>query len=330
MTKKIVTLIVSIILVSILAFSNAASAKDAAIRIGDFWEYAISAEVENITIQGSMKISVESRTTQTIGGTSTSILVCKVIGNGTFSMTGMFDNGEFEINGIEKHVESNFSTLFNSYVFDMEVGSGGLILQIGMGLITENTPPIDVYVGNDNLTVGSAVDSSSLASYSGWIDMPIVGNSSLPSSDMNVNVEMRVLAENVPVTVPAGTFDCYKIKVTENNGMPYHVYYSEKVGNYVKIEGSESSQFLGGDMQLKSYLYAASSDALITMIIIGGGLSALIIAIVATTLILRRRGGGRMPATRAMEPLQPQHQATPPPAPPMGPPMPPVIPGKSP
>jgi hypothetical protein len=119
-------------------------------------------------------------------------------------------------------------------------------------------PPADVYVGDEPISVGMRINSTTHVDGGGWFDM--LGVNDTWSYDNDTIIELLVAAEDVSVTVPAGTFSCYKVLVTtyyDDGSSDYDWYYfSELVGNYVKVEGTLSFGGMTDHLLLKSYSYS--------------------------------------------------------------------------
>jgi hypothetical protein len=107
------------------------------------------------------------------------------------------------------------------------------------------------------------------------------------------------------ITTPAGTFQAAAVR-SPATGNPYTVsWYSEAVGNAVRVEEYDDSGVLSSSMNLVSFRYQGSLGLLFLIV---GGLVLLGVVAAVALLVLRRR---RAPPAMA-----------PPPAPVQGPPMP--------
>jgi hypothetical protein len=68
----------------------------------------------------------------------------------------------------------------------------------------------------------------------------IFGNTTTTYSNSTSKTNYEVMAEE-KVTIPAGTFDCFKIKATPEGGSASYSWYSWKVGGIVKMEAGGST-----------------------------------------------------------------------------------------
>jgi len=325
MLKRISGIVTVLLCASLCLTSGSVLAGESKIAVGDHWAYLLGADMDDFTISGTVEYEITSEYEQNIGGTPTSVLACKMTGDGTvsYSYSGQTYTGNFEMSGTQVAVESSFNMVSMNEVMTMGITVQSVTMNIGIGLSLAAVPPVDTYVGNDNLSVGATMNSSSTLTISGWMDMGLGNNVTMPASDDDVDVAMEVVAEGVSITVPAGTFSCWKIEITEDGEDPYYAYYSEEVGYYVKVDGADSSLYMG-DMQLTSYSYSgAGADSTIMMVIIAGAVIAIVIIAAVAFMLMKRKGRGPTP-------LRPEQQVPPPMPPQTPPPGPPMQPGQSP
>ena len=124
---------------------------------------------------------------------------------------------------------------------------------------------------------------------------------------------MTVIEVNVSVEVPAGTFDCCKVKVesdTDGFVVTEHWYYSEEVGFYVKMGASSLGAI--GDLELEDY---SGKDKGVIGLFTGDNLWITILIIVVVVIVVvvavgMRSRRGKMPTP--MVPLRPGPDAMPP------------------
>ncbi|HIH00612.1 TPA: hypothetical protein HA259_00765 [Thermoplasmata archaeon] len=186
-----------------------------------------------------------------------------------------------------------------------------------MGFETEYDSPMDDYIGDDDLTLNSVVTTTADVTETTWADM--LGFTESDSDNYTQTVTMTVVETNVSVDVPAGTFDCCKVKVDiETDGYPdstEYWYYSDEVGYYVKMGASSLGS--EGELELEDYsgkdgglsgLFSGTNLLIIILVIV------VVVVLVAVAIGMRsRRGRGPV----QMPPPQPG-PAVPPPATPPG------------
>jgi hypothetical protein len=135
---------------------------------------------------------------------------------------------------------------------------------------------------------------------------------------------MEIVDANVSVTTAAGTFNCYKVEFTEtvdDQTSTLVYYYSDEVGNYVKMVGADESLLFGlPNVELKSYSYEAGGesagilDGPTTLILIIVVIAAVVI--IALALVMRSRKRAQVPPMIPPQEMPPQPPQVPPPPPP--------------
>ncbi len=279
------------------------------VGVGDFWEYTASIEDEGFVMDGSFKLSIESETTLD----TQEIFVIDISGSGDLS--GAFEDvsisGSFDLTGSQKRVKADFNLIVEEIQTEMEMGEMGITMSATFGVLTEYDTSMDDYIGDDELVIDTVVTSSSDATETTSFSM--LGVDESDSQTISRAITMTVTEENVSVVVPAGTFDCCKVKVesdTDGFVVTEYWYYSEEVGFYVKMGASS----LGGvgDLELEDYsnndegvLGLFTGDNLwITILII------VVVVVVAAVALGMKSRRGKMPTP--MAPLQPGPEAMPP------------------
>ncbi|MCU0852204.1 MAG: hypothetical protein MUC90_02960 [Thermoplasmata archaeon] len=272
------------------------SAEDVDIGVGDYWEYEFGGDFEGLSLEGTYKLKVDDSTEKTINGTSTEVFLVDVTGSGDLS--GSFEStvvtGQLTISGTMVRLRSNFSLASNLLMMNMEMTGIGMTFDMDVGMEDTFTPVMDDYLGDEQLENGAVFESESTVSSETWFN--ILGFNESESSTTDAQVRSEVVGIDVPVSVTAGDFTCYKIEVSAEGGnesLASYYYYSDEVGNYVKIEGGDPVSGLA-DLELKSYSYSEGGGLLALfedpmMIILIAVLVAVII-IVVLALVLRKRG----------------------------------------
>ena len=143
------------------------------------------------------------------------------------------------------------------------------------------------------------------------------GGTTSESEDMSCETTLTVVDESVSITVPAGTFDCCKIKAettVDGSTETEYWYYSTEVGFYVKQDAMATGL---GDLELEEYSFGKDDGGIVslftgdniwlTILII-----IVVVMIVAAAIAMRSRRG-KIPTQ--IVPPQPGTQMPPPPAP---------------
>lgn len=279
------------------------------VGVGDYWEYTASMDDDGLTMDGSFKLSIESETTLD----AQEVFVLDISGSGDVS--GAFEDvsisGSFDLTGFQKRVKTDFNLVVEEIQMEMEMGGMGITMSGTFGFLTEYDSSMDDYIGNDDLAVDTVVTSSSDATVTSW--MSFFGMNESDNQTNSQVITMTVVEVNVSVDVPAGTFDCCKVKVeSDTDGFveTEYWYYSEEVGFYVKMGASSLGAI--GDLELEDYsgkdkgvIGLFTGDNLwITILII-----VVVVIVVAVALAMKSRRG-KMPTP--MVPLQPGPDAMPP------------------
>ncbi|MGB2825767.1 MAG: hypothetical protein WBC49_03925 [Thermoplasmata archaeon] len=279
------------------------------VGVGDYWEYTASMDDDGLTMDGSFKLSIESETTLD----AHEVFVLDISGSGDVSgaIEDVSISGSFDLTGFQKRVKADFNLVVEEIQMEMEMGGMGITMSGTFGFLTEYDSSMDDYIGNDDLAVDTVVTTSSDATETSW--MSFLGMNESDSQTNSRTLTMTVVEVNVSVDVPAGTFDCCKVKVeSDTDGFveTEYWYYSEEVGFYVKMGASSLGAI--GDLELEDYsgkdkgvIGLFTGDNLwITMLII-----VVVVIVVAVALAMKSRRG-KMPTP--MVPLQPGPDAMPP------------------
>jgi hypothetical protein len=323
MRKLVMALAIGLFLVATSLFPVARqAAASVGVEVGDYWRHTFSVDEMNISMDGTLKMKVDD----TEGSGATEVFVVETTGSGEF--VGVFEgssvNGDFEMSGFEKRLVSNFSLVSISQQFEMVMKAAGQSVSLKIGTAGTYSPALDDYVLDNNPGLGGTLVSRSTLTVESWFEMELLG---IPQNDTTtiteqVTVTQQVASSNETVNVPAGTYECYKVTVTEigtetgTDTMTY--YYSDVVGNYVKTVGSSSELGDIGDTQLKSYSYMGRGSA--TSSLFSGAILLIIIVVIVVVLVvvslvlmMRKRGKAVTPM-----PMQtpPPDMGVPPPPPP--------------
>ncbi len=262
-------------------------AADVAWSKGDSWTYSFRAgETGTFDMNGSLEMKV-SKTT------SDSYVMAL---SGTATVSGSFENtsieGTADISGSIIREKATFGAKSTTFIANVTTGVLGLWVEFGVTTIA--TPPLNDLPINRVLIPGNHIWSNTTVTGASWINMPLLGND---SSDISTTDQLElVVGMNETITTPAGTFECVKLSTGPGPGALTY-YYSEKVGNYVKVIGSGGTDVgFGalGNLTLESYSYGKGRGIMSFVTGENWWVTALIIAVivvfVVVLLVLRRRG----------------------------------------
>lgn len=303
----------AIVLIVLCAFSAApAQAAGVTWSKGDSWTYSWEGLEAGINATGSLQMEVS-------GTTSDSYDVAL---SGTVALNGVFNGtpttGSGSLTGSMVRLKSDFGLTSMALISKLNVTLFVLTVPIEVGLVTSSSPALVDLPIDQALVPGMHLYSNSTITGDYWINATLLGNDTTPI-DEQARIELIVEANETIVT-PAGTFECNKL-VSANASSEVTYYYSEKVGNYVKVTGNGSQQIgFGalGNLTLTKYSYGTGSGIasyftgpnwwVLPLIVV------VIIIVVVSVLAARRRGRSK----RASAPPQQEAPAPAPPPPPQG------------
>jgi hypothetical protein len=279
------------------------------IAAGDYWEYSGTTTMDALNMSVNVRLTLREEVTAesivSVEGVPTAVLQCKV----TTTMKSPVFSGRTTQTNV--YLGSNFSLISTSSMMNSSLYAGGPYWLTYSE--DDFSPPLDEYVGDDSLAVGERMFSNTTVTHTGWTYFN-GENTTMPVTTSITNATLEVVAANVSVTVPAGSFSCYKIKVTENGSSGFN-YYSDRVGNYIKMENP-------GSIELTKCWYSATNTRLDSSGQLTLQTTAIVIAaigtfVIGTTIpvflyIRRRRRDGTVAALPPEEP-QPANLETPPP-----------------
>lgn len=303
--------IAALMLASLMLSANSAG-EGVDVEVGDYWKYSMEMEESGLTITGDLEMKVDR--TGTLGGKDVFILELSGSGEVSGSLEGMTASGTVDIMGVEKRLMSDFDIVSEDVLMDMDVGALGITMSMKVGFITSYSPSMDDFIGDNEMALNSEVTSEYSATAEYWTN--VLGMNESDSETMSGETTMTIVQESTSITVPAGTFDCCKVKVeTTMNGSTEteYWYYSDAVGFYVKRDMGN----LGvGELELEEYNTGDGEGAIsmftgdnlwLTILII-----VVVVVIIAVAIAMRSRRG-KMPTP--MTPPQPDTQMPPPPGP---------------
>lgn len=295
------------------------------ISVGDYWTYVYSLDAEGMILDGDMKMKVTEK--DSFAGDE--VFVIEISGSGEMSgeIEDLLDlGGEFTLSGTEMRLTSNYSFAWSILVFSITAETPFLTMTIQMGIEATANPVQDDYIGDDPLEGGTEVISNSTISTEQWFNALLTNESY--SDEVSVTTLMTVADATQTVVVPAGSFECWKITMevrTYYGAMLYDsaystLYYSEKVNNYVKMEGDAVYGGMFSSLELKSYSADAGAASFLSDYWWVLVLVVVVIVVVVLLLIVVKRGGRTPTPVPGQQPGY-QYQAPPPVTPPpQGPP----------
>ncbi len=302
-----------------LMFSFSSVGEDVGIEVGDYWEYSMDVDSEGLIMEGSIKMKVAD--TATLGGEGVFNIDVSGSGSVSGSLDDMTISGSLDIAGSEVRFRSDFDLVSEDIVMDMDIGALGMTINMMVGISTQYAPSMDDFIGDDNMTLNSVVTCEYSATTESWVSA--LGNNESESDTMSGERVLTVVDESVSVTVPAGTFDCCKVKVeTTTDGLTEteYWYYSDEVRFYVKRDAGGLGE---GALELEKY--SVGGDGGIVSMFTGDNLWLTVLLIVVVVFIIAAAIAMRSRRGKTPTPLTPPQPGTdiPPPPRPGGPEAPP-------
>ena len=306
---RIVSASLAVLMLASLAISVSSEAEDVNIDVGDYWVYSMDVDEDGMILTGTVEMKVDR--TATLGGKEVFYLEMSGSGDVSGSMEDVTISGSFDLDGEQVRLQSDFDVLSEDVTIEMSVGIPGMSLDMSMGFETDYSPSRDDFIGDGDLELNSVQTSEFSATATYWMNMLTVNESD--SETMEGESTLTVVDESVSVTVPAGTFDCCKVKVEttmDGSTETAYWYYSEEVGFYVKQDFSAMGM---GDMELEEY--SSGDDGGIVSMFTGDNLWLTLLIIVVVVVIIAvalamRSGKGKAPTP--LTPPQPDTQIPPP------------------
>lgn len=321
MRKLGVVLAIGLFLVAVSLLpvaKHAAAAVD--VEVGDYWKYEAGADLEEMSASVTMKMKV----TGTEGSGASEVYVITMTGSGDVSGStgGLSMSGSVDYSGETKRLKSNFSLVSSDLDMIMSVKASGMSMKMTIGMLQTYSPALDDYIGDNNPGHGGTLISTSTVTSTTTAKIEVSGFPAQTETDTSTDLAVQtihVALANATVTVPAGTFDCYKYTYNlDMGGMNESLtfYYSDEVGNFVKQEGMTTSVMIGalGNSELLSYSYGGKGSGGASSLFSGTNLLIIIVVIVAVlvvvslVLLMRKRGKAvapmQMPMQMQMPPLE--------------------------
>jgi hypothetical protein len=324
MRKLGVVLAIGLFLVAVSLLPVAKHAAAAvAVEVGDYWKYEAGADVEGMSMSGTIKMKV----TGTEGNGASEVFVIAMSGSGEVSGSagGFSASGSVDYSGEIKRLKSNFSLVSSDLDMAISVEASGQTMKMTIGILQTYDPALDDFIGDNNPGHGGTIVSRSTVTTTTTMKIEISGLPAQTESDTSTDLAVQTIqlaASNQSVTVPAGTFDCYKYTCAlELGGMSETLtyYYSDKVGYYVKQEGAAEVMGGFGNGELKSYSHGGEGSGGTSSLFSGTNLLIIIVIIVAilvvVSLVLMMRKRGKAIAPMPMQMPPPEMSAPPPPPP---------------
>jgi hypothetical protein len=252
---------------------------------GDYWLYYQTGVYGTATLSGSMNNSYAGMTSQTVSGTTYETYDIVYNSSYTWSGTALGTTRSIEHVYVDQSSENTVIDEYNESD-DITFGSGATTSTVHgwtYNRTVYNPPggtgewPSSYQVG-DSWTITYTVD---------YTEISYDGTSTTTTSGSLVETTTYDVTKMETITVPAGTFDCVVMEISSPE-YSYTRWYSDKVGNDVKIvSGSSSSD--STTAVLRAYSFGGSGTSHVSLVYVGlGAAIAATAAVLVLMLVIRR------------------------------------------
>lgn len=167
---------------------------------------------------------------------------------------------DFTVDGYRYLRTSDLATVEESMNLEMSTSIAGIELSIQMDFEASYDPPL-----NDlgfPLDMGKAWNITTTYASSSTFVMTMGDDTNSETSSDTTSESYGFECEYMEsITVPAGTFESYKVKQSEDDGDTIYTYISEESGLFVKSEMYNEDDELEMVMKLKSYSFGEGQGA---------------------------------------------------------------------
>lgn len=267
---------------------------------GDYWVYEGSMDVEGVSVTGDFRYEFEKADSLTLGSDVHDVNVMKVTGSmsgATDDLLGVSATVGVVFDGHVYETSDGFGTVKEDmYMWtNMTLGTGSISLTVRIESqeVTTYSAPLFSGFDEEETGTGDAWEETTNVTHSSttWVDDAVDDTS---TDTYEATYSYSVAAAEDTVTTAAGTFDCLKITVTDDDGDYEIDWYSPDVGNYVKMsyyEMGDSTAYMS--LELTEFSHSGNSGLMMMLVI---GLVAVVVIVVILIALLMMRKRGRTPS----------------------------------
>jgi hypothetical protein len=215
-------------------------------QVGDEWVFDVNVNVQDVILAGEWTFTVEGE--ESISGHNVYNLSLEGSGPATLSGIG---TGDYVTEGSTFLRKSDLAALKEDVKVNVSVTFGTIDVFVDFYMNISYDPPQDQFdfpIKTDDTWSSTSTVTSSLT----------IVSSMLPTNSTETTVILTTEFEcesKEMVSVPAGDFQSYKIKMTEEDGNYTYTYMSTRTGYMTKMQMFESTGASLGNINLKSYSY---------------------------------------------------------------------------
>lgn len=250
-----------------------------------------------VRANGTIRMELTDEKTAVVLGQDYQVLENEISGNGSASgdMNGIPVRGNWTMNGTEYWDVLSLKRVFTSTTISLEGG-----INPGFGFVNFT---MSVTSRTKNKILSDEWSYPFEAGHNGTVQVErhynqttVISIQGLPDNTSSVNQQGTVFVQyecvhEEALVIPAGEFQTFTLKISEEDNSYEMNYYSPKAGAGVRVLRYDPKGEEIGDWELKSYSYAGSQKSSDNTVVIYLMTSLIIVVLAAVfiTLIVKRR-----------------------------------------
>jgi hypothetical protein len=229
-------------------------------QLGDYWEYNLEEHYDDLNMDGTFRLEVTGWENVADGGKVYETTVFTMTGSGTFSGSGsgFTMDGTWNSTGRSCRQISNDEPIEDVTEITMEgtITSWGSTFDYTSTVYNETTYDLIIDEKASTLSQGDLGRSESIVTYEQNAHFEAAGNTNDDSENGTFHHEKTYNCTRMEtVTVIAGTFETYVVRVSYTDGSYLLDWQSEKTGAPVKEEKYNSEGELVASTELTAYRF---------------------------------------------------------------------------
>ncbi len=280
----------SLVLILVSTYSATALVSEA-YSTGDEWTYHLTTTMDDMIMGGTLHRTYAGTTARIVNGSSCEVYELRseieLTISGSYEGYGVM--GSVTATEIVYQDKEYLDTLVDDYDESMTMTVVGLgSVQVRIHNVSIYSPPGGIGEEPEQLDVGVTWTKT----YTVRSEVTETYDGDLTSSSYTVSETYTYLiTAREEVTVPAGTFDCEVLQVTDPDGVTTY-WLSEETGSEVKLVYEGDSGYWAMAV-LRSYSYASADEFGFDVVLLTVGMIAAVavIVLVVVVLLLRKKKG---------------------------------------
>ncbi|MFQ6061492.1 MAG: hypothetical protein ACE5KV_09430 [Thermoplasmata archaeon] len=215
---------------------------------GNKWTYNVNLNMEGIVLAGEWTFEVERE--EQVSGYA--VYNVSLDGNGPATLTGL-GAGNYIMEGFSLLRKSDLASVMENVHMNVSITFGTMDTYMDTFLNTSYDPPLNEF--DFPINVGDSWSSTTTVT-SVMTQVSTLFPTTTSSTTETQTTDFECLSAE-KISVPAGEFHSYKIKMTNETGGYSYIFISKKTGYLVKMQMFEESGASLGSIKLASYSYTA-------------------------------------------------------------------------